>query len=189
MNEKESFKFLESQSAYFGVSSLANVVLEDKRFPIWSGSGHSHQHHYGKHGLIIHTAEVVELCLNNNKLLSAGIDERELYLAGLFHDVGKTWDYEACDSDYKDWRKTPHARHIHHVSRSALVWNQAALEDESFHLSKIDEITHAILAHHGQREWGSPVMPNTKLAWMLHLCDSISARTYDADTWDHVKNV
>jgi 23S rRNA maturation-related 3'-5' exoribonuclease YhaM len=47
--------------------------------------------------------------------------------------------------------------------------------------SEIDEVTHAILSHHGQREWGSPVRPATKLAWILHTCDMMSARVNDCD--------
>jgi 23S rRNA maturation-related 3'-5' exoribonuclease YhaM len=47
-----------------------------------------------------------------------------------------------------------------------------------------DEVLHAILAHHGFQEFGSPVQPNSKVAWLLHLCDSISARMDDVDKMD-----
>ena len=36
-------------------------------------------------------------------------------------------------------------------------------------------------AHHGIRAWGSPVSPNTQLAWLLHLSDNLSARLNDCD--------
>ena len=39
---------------------------------------------------------------------------------------------------------------------------------------------------HGQREWGSPVMPKSRVAWLLHLSDGISARMADCETTDHV---
>jgi 3'-5' exoribonuclease len=61
-----------------------------------------------------------------------------------------------------------------------LIWNQLAIENKETQQT-IDNVLHAILAHHGSREWGSPVVPLTKLAWMLHLCDGISARMDDAE--------
>jgi 3'-5' exoribonuclease len=51
-----------------------------------------------------------------------------------------------------------------------------------------EEVLHAILSHHGMRQWGSPVAPKSRLAWLLHLADSMSARMADADTLDVVKH-
>ena len=178
-----------------GVYDIASVVIADPRFELWSGSSKEHQHHYGKGGLIKHTCEVVELCFANFNLLKSStfchiidIDPIELYLSALFHDCGKMWDYEPIDEEYTKWRGTEHKRSIHHVSRSVISWNHAC----AFHIFKYakyaDSVTHNILSHHGQREWGSPVMPKTKAAWLLHLCDGISARMNDADKCDFVKN-
>jgi 23S rRNA maturation-related 3'-5' exoribonuclease YhaM len=47
-----------------------------------------------------------------------------------------------------------------------------------------DSVLHAILAHHGRREAGSPVAPKSRIAWLVHLSDQISARMADADTLD-----
>jgi 3'-5' exoribonuclease len=37
-------------------------------------------------------------------------------------------------------------------------------------------IEHAILAHHGRQEWGSPVEPVTAEAYILHYADMLSVR-------------
>jgi 23S rRNA maturation-related 3'-5' exoribonuclease YhaM len=159
-------------------------VINNENFFIWSGSSKPYQHHYGKHGLITHTAEVIKLCILNNITMDADIDRKELFYAALFHDLGKVNDYAPVDGmDYQEWESSDHKRHIHHISRSAIIWHDFATKNNI----PEDAVLHAILAHHGQREWGSPVGPNTKLAWMLHLCDGISARMYDAETWDQVK--
>jgi 3'-5' exoribonuclease len=169
-----------------GVLSIANVVLTDPRFRIWSGSSKSNQHHYGDGGLIEHTWEVIKLCrLNMTFYHSAGeryFSDKELFLAALFHDAGKMWDYEKVEGV---WRSAEHKRLIHHVSRSAIVWSKA-VEMTGTCKDIEDSVLHAILAHHGCREFGSPVAPKTKLAWMLHICDQMSARMNDADKIDLV---
>ena len=171
------------------VGDIASEVAGDPKFYLWSGSSRKEQHHYGKHGLLAHTAEVIQLCLANNALLGDSLDKKELFLAALFHDCGKMWDYAPVQNngvpDYDWWYSTDHKRRIHHISRSAIQWSLAAEKWElSQTLIETDEVTHAILAHHGQRAWGSPVAPKSGLAWMLHLCDGISARMNDYNTWD-----
>ena len=84
------------------------------------------------------------------------------------------------------WKETKHKRLIHHISRSAIEWsNSFDVEWEWEYKEKYhDEVLHAILAHHGCREWGSPVAPYSKVAWLLHLSDSMSARMNDCDKFD-----
>jgi 3'-5' exoribonuclease len=194
--EKE--KLIE-RAEILGVYDIASVVIADPRFELWSGSSKPEQHHYGKGGLLRHTYEVVELCITNCSLLQLNIDQVELYLSALFHDCGKMWDYkphhvETSDDhsyrvDYGRWHGTEHKRLIHHISRSALVWNGACIFHRFKYGNYADSVTHNILSHHGHREWGSPVIPKTKAAWLLHLCDGISARMNDADKCDFVKKV
>jgi len=172
---------LRGQADKFGYRQICDVVLNDKRFPEWSGASRPEVHHYGTCGLITHVSEVIDLCLENNKYFvkkGKGVDEGHLFLAALFHDAGKMWDYE--QNKESKWQATEHKFKIHHICRSALVWQDAytrfpyGLKQDHF-----DEILHAILAHHGRREWGSPVEPQTRLAWLLHLCDGLSARMDD----------
>lgn len=177
------------------VNLLASVVLDDPRFPIWSGSSFHTVHHYGPGQLAIHTEEVVTLSLLNNthfNQLGKGVKDDELFLAALFHDIGKTYDYEPVPpytkedgskvEEYQEWRSTSHKTNIYHISRSGLIWSKAfdkftpTLPTE-FH----DNVLHAILAHHGRLEWKSPVTPKSRLAWILHLSDCMSARIDDCE--------
>jgi 3'-5' exoribonuclease len=80
-----------------------------------------------------------------------------------------------------EWESTDHKYKIYHITRSNLIWNEMG---KKYNLTQdyIDEVSHAILAHHGRLEWKSPVEPQTELAWLLHLSDNLSARMCDANT-------
>ena len=177
----EAVRYLQDKAVELSVFKVCYPVISDSRFAIWTASSNPQTHHYGFGQLAIHTAEVVELCLKSNENLSAGINLQELFLAAFFHDVGKMEDYETVGHEEPNpscsWTVTEHKVLIHHITRSALIWDRCS--DSVPHLK--DPVLHAILSHHGRPEWGSPVLPRTKTAFMLHLCDSISARMNDAD--------
>jgi len=184
---------LKEMSIKFDIREISSWVLGDQRFSTCSGSASPGTHHYGIGGLANHTLEVAELCLLNNQYFKGTdkfTDERVLFLAAIFHDAGKIFDYNAIvgdeekDKNLSNWHKT----HIHHITKSAIIWDRACnniipkfMIKHKWLTHKLKaEIMHAILAHHQLREYGSPVTPKTKLAWMLHLCDSISARITDS---------
>lgn len=155
-------------------------ILSSEKFRFWSGSSKREQHHYGKGGLLQHTGEVVELCLLNAEYMKNRypINEEELFLAALYHDYGKIWDYSPIDFEFKEWKSNDHKYKIHHISRSAMEFSDIARK-LSYPADSRDRILHSILSHHQLREWGSPVLPATIEAWLLHQCDSISARLND----------
>lgn len=180
MPQKNKITQLKGYATSLGVLDISNVVLDNPKFAICSGAGKPDQHHYGDGGLLQHTFEVVELCKINCSFfngIKSYINDRDLFLAALFHDIGKCWDY-ICINNV--WSGADHKRKIHHISRSALIWDAAA-EKHGYNSFNRDEVLHAILAHHGLRAYGSPVEPKTKLAFLLHLCDSTSARMADCE--------
>lgn len=190
---------LRDRAISFDVREIADYLLDDPRFPLWSGSSRANQHHYGTGGLIVHVSEVVDMCLMMQENRYPKVNRRVLFLAALMHDWGKLWDYEPFDRNDADkniqkisqitflsgWQGTTHKRHIHHISRSAIEWSKAVVLSGKCKDIE-DEVSHAILSHHGQRQWGSPVAPNTHVAWLLHCCDIISARMNDCGKFDKI---
>lgn len=201
----ESVQRLESLTRYNAITHEAfKVITESPRFLFWSGAGKPEHHHYGYHGLLLHTTEVLEYASasveiwDNSVSMRKGIvnfefDPEVLILSVLFHDVGKLWDYELVSPHYDNgtalggtgglWRKTTHAREIGHLTRSALVFQQTFPAYE-----KMDQVLHCVLSHHGRRDQGSPVAPRSREAWILHLADCQSARFTDCtkhDILDH----
>lgn len=179
-----------------GTYKVCQGILEDERFSVWSGSSKPHQHHYGKGGLIKHTSEVIDTCFRVKSLYehTYEFDSVEVFLAAFFHDVGKMYDYEPKQNyiidglppiiNYDKWYSAPHKRMIHHISRSAIMWSEHAKKSDTIYDKYYEKVLHAILSHHMCREAGSPVAPKSRAAWLLTLCDNLSARMYDADTFD-----
>jgi 3'-5' exoribonuclease len=161
--------------------NIAAVMLRDERFFEWSGASKPHQHHYGKHGLMVHTHEVIKICFSVNETTGNHVDKREIFWSALFHDAGKMFDYKPTNPEKTEWDGSEHKRRIHHISRSALIWSESVKKWGTPETVAIyhDRVLHNILSHHGCREWGSPVSPDTKAAWLLHLSDNLSARLYE----------
>ena len=179
--------FLKREAHRLNVSIISSTVLDDPRFPTCSGAGGPEHHHYGDGGLLEHTLEVWNLMCSTVSALCINLNHKELFLSAIFHDAGKMWDYEKRDGV---WTTSPHKYIIHHIPRSAIVWSQALgtlctqgirREDPGFHdlFALEDAVLHNILSHHGRLEWRSPIEPQTRAAWLLHLCDMLSARMRD----------
>lgn len=192
---------------------VASFYVDDPRFLIWTGSPKYHQHHYGDGGLAKHTLDVITIALKNanyfiekykdDPIKKDSIDPVAVFFAALYHDSGKMYDYEKISnkdvgfvgvvpSSEDIWTSAPHKRLIHHISRSSIIWTEAVNTIiDPFNCVKehyYEDVLHAILAHHGSREWGSPVAPKTRVAWLVHLADQMSARMEDADTLDIVNH-
>ena len=123
-------------------------------------------HHACIGGLLEHTLAVVRLC-------SFVADqypeiERDLLLtAAILHDVGKATSYT--HGPVLDL--TDEGRLINHVAQGALVVQTAIDGVQGFPQGLRNRLIHAILAHHGALERGSPVLPKTLEALALHHAD------------------
>jgi 3'-5' exoribonuclease len=147
-------------------------VLNDPRFQTYPAS--TRKHHVYKGGLAIHTAEALQIALTTATYKR--LDTAVITVAVIFHDYGKCWDYQK--SRNGRYVKTEHAAHVHHVSRSHSELRRilgSSVKDEL-----LDHIAHCILSHHGRKEYGSPVEPQTQEAWAVHLADMTSVHCIEA---------
>ena len=123
-------------------------------------------HHACIGGLLEHTLAVVRL---SSFVASEYPDmDRDLLLtAAILHDVGKATSYT--QGPVLDL--TDEGRLINHVAQGALVVQTAIDGVEGFPQGLRNRLIHAILAHHGALERGSPVAPQTLEALALHHAD------------------
>ncbi len=171
----------------YDLSDICAEVLDVPEFAFWTASPHPNLHHYGTGGLARHTYEVLKLCLTNGQTLGgfdgAEIVPKVLICAAIWHDIGKLTDYRPTGkgSGEPQWESTEDKTLVYHITRSAIHWSKA-VDKHPRHQALHDPVLHCILSHHGLRQWGSPVEPRTREAWVLHLSDQMSARVNDADT-------
>jgi len=130
-------------------------------------------HHAYIGGLLEHSVSVARLACSVCKLYPRL--DKELLLAGaLLHDIGKI---EELDYSTPNFEYTDRGRLMGHIGLGIemldRMWRDLGLlpEHEDFiHLK------HLILSHHGQREMGSPVLPMTEEAVVLHFLDDMDAK-------------
>ena len=149
----------------YALIALCKLVLRDTRFAEAPG-GIEHHHQYAE-GLTTHVAEV----MNNVIKLSGGHPSPVLIVSVIWHDYMKIRDYAIKNGQLVG---EPYKKLICHVAGSfAEFYHTAKNMDlpEEF----IDEVSHCLLSHHGRKEWGSPVEPQTPDAIILHTADHMSA--------------
>lgn len=151
-------------------------VLIDPRFIKCPAARIQHQAYLG--GLIVHTAEVMRTALAMAISPHLAADLQVLIPAIIWHDYGKIYDYDNLTTVIS---YTDHQSLIRHLARSyAMFMSKMEGKIDDVYLNKIG---HCILAHHGRKEWGSPVEPITPEAHILHYSDCLSAfcakKTYE----------
>lgn len=153
------------------------------RFRDWPAAV-SHHHAYAN-GLLEHTVSVAACAKAMAESMAAsGYDvDKEIVIAGaLLHDIGKLESYRMAPVP----EITVEGALLDHVAQGYLRFSELAAQ---FGLSEklLTHLSHILLSHHGQREFGSPVVPATPEALIVSSADELDFRMF---CWkDSVKNL
>jgi 3'-5' exoribonuclease len=153
---------------------LEQVFAEGGR--LWEGYRRApaakHYHQAYRHGLLEH-------CLGVAQSVSAisatfpGIDRDVAVTGALLHDIGKV---EAYTEDPRNIDFTDVGR-LHGEIPLGYYRIRRMIEDiEGFPAELAMAVGHIILSHHGQLEHGSPVVPCTREATLVHMIDNLGGR-------------
>lgn len=154
--------------------TLLELILGDSS-PLWAryrtAPAAKRYHQAYRHGLLEH-------CLGVAQAVSAisatfpGIDRDVAVTGALLHDVGKLEAY----TDEQGIDLSDEGR-LHGEIALGYYMVRRLIEDiEGFPAELAQAIGHIILSHHGTLEHGSPVVPCTREATLVHMVDNLGGR-------------
>ena len=168
------------------IAALCSMFLTDFSDRFRRAAAARNNHHARRGGLVEHVAQMMRTALAiaaaypalNRDLLTAGV---------LFHDCGKLWENQL-PADGFSMPFNEHGELLGHITIGIELVNnlwrklqqtgqwpgwlplEPASEDVRLHL------LHLIASHHGELQFGSPVVPKTPEAWVLHYVDNLDAK-------------
>jgi len=130
-------------------------------------------HHNYIGGLLEHTLSVMKSIEALYPVYAhLGINRELLITGALLHDIGKIYEY----SYDRVIDMTPEGRLLGHIYLSTHMTDQEIDGIDGFPEELRLQLLHLILGHHGQLEFGSPKLPMTREAMLLHMLDDLDAK-------------
>ncbi len=168
------------------LQAVARLFLEDFGGRFRRTAAARQVHHARRGGLVVHTAAMMRsadaLCGVYPEL------QCDLLLVGaLLHDSGKMWETCPEEAGFSTPVEVPGELLGHitigvelvnalwkkaHAQPAAAEWSELRPRGEEIRL----HLLHLIASHHGEMQFGSPVVPKTAEAFALHYLDNLDAK-------------
>ncbi len=129
-------------------------------------------HQAYRHGLLEHTLSVAQ-AVSAAANFFPGIDRDVAVTGALLHDIGKTVAY---NDDPLAIDLTDAGRLQGEIPLGYYTVRRAIEELPGFDPALAQAVLHIILSHHGSLEHGSPVVPATREAVLVHMIDNLGGR-------------
>jgi 3'-5' exoribonuclease len=131
-----------------------------------------HYHQAYRHGLLDHTLSVAQ-AVSAAAALFQGVDRDVAVTGALLHDIGKV---EAYNDDPLAIELTDRGRLQGEIPLGYYAVRREIERIEGFDPETAQSVLHIILSHHGTLENGSPVVPATREATLVHMLDNLGGR-------------
>jgi len=172
----QEFDALRASIENADLSRLLKTIFDDKT--TYQAFTHApaakFNHHACVGGLLEHTLSVARLVLTACELYPELHCDLVLTVA-LLHDLGKIRAYDPVSFDL-----TREGSLLTHLYSGAAQVERAIDALPGFGAELRLQVIHALLSHHGKLENGSPVLPMTLEAIVLHYADNLDADTRGA---------
>jgi 3'-5' exoribonuclease len=129
-------------------------------------------HQAYRHGLLEHTLSVAQ-AVSAAANFFPGIDRDVAVTGALLHDIGKTVAY---NDDPLAIDLTDAGRLQGEIPLGYYTVRRAIEDIPEFDPALAQCVLHVILSHHGSLEHGSPVVPATREAVLVHMIDNLGGR-------------
>ncbi len=131
-----------------------------------------HYHQAYMHGLLEHCLGVAQ-AVNAASATFPGVDREVAVTGALLHDIGKL---EAYSSDPASIDLTDEGRLQGEIALGYYRIRRMIEDIEGFPAELAQAVLHIVLSHHGSLEHGSPVVPCTREATLVHMIDNLGGR-------------
>lgn len=159
------------------LTRLLAAFLEDEGFvaDFAASPAAKRNHHAYVGGLAEHTRSVMEMC-ERAAGHYADVDRDLLLTGAFFHDVGKTVEL-AVEPGFP---YTERGELLGHIPVGYAMIRERASAIDGFPEERLTDVGHLVLSHQGELEWGSPVVPRTLEAIVLHFIDNLDSKVSTA---------
>ncbi len=153
------------------ISRIVTAMLNYYDNDIYIYPAASKIHHNFIGGLATHTSGMIKLALAISEIYPT-VNKDYLIAGVILHDLGKIEEFVSpFVSEY-----STNGKLLGHISimdaRLLEIGKELKLEDSE----ELMVLRHMILSHHGQHEYGSPILPETLEAELLTYIDNIDAK-------------
>ncbi len=128
-------------------------------------------HHGYMGGLVEHTLSVTQIC-DFMAPRYKYVDRDILIASAMLHDIGKIYEL----SDFPENDYTDDGQLLGHIIIGTELITETARNISGFPKKLESILKHCILSHHGEYEYGSPQLPKTIEAFILHCADNMDAK-------------
>jgi 3'-5' exoribonuclease len=156
---------------------LQGVFGEDS--PLWAAyriaPAAKHYHQAYRHGLLEHSLSVAQ-AVSAISATFGGVDRDIAVTGALLHDIGKLDAYADVGGAGLAFDLTDLGRLHGEIALGYYRIRRAIEEIDGFPERLAWAVLHIILSHHGSLEHGSPVVPCTREATLVHMIDNLGGR-------------
>jgi 3'-5' exoribonuclease len=178
----ELLKIAKERIKNAALRKLVETLLTDNREAWLVHPAARRNHHAYIGGLLEHTLSVARTCVyladkyaEYYPEMKPPLDKDLVVAGGILHDVGKLREMEQRPEGATH---TPEGALIGHIlsGRDMVRQAAAAMKGPAFSSDTLLRLEHLIIAHQGRLDWGSPKLPMTPEALLVHYADDVDAK-------------
>ncbi|MBF0362617.1 MAG: HD domain-containing protein [Oligoflexia bacterium] len=159
------------------IKELLTLILSDneiaQKVKVWPAG--KNIHHAYQSGLLEHILSCAEISLLIGKHFSANINY--LVAASILHDLGKIFELTSgLNIEY-----TNEGKLIGHVIKGLEIVDEFSLKIINFPSDIKMHLKHILLSHHGEYDYGSAKLPQTREAILFHSIDLMDSKIGSVD--------